>query len=363
MAASPPSTPQHTRTASTSSASASSPSAASSPQNSAFNPSGLPASAFAAPSATAYPGGPAQWGARMSGFSWALLHPHLPDGDVVDRWMEELGEQFIMKADMQIATGDGSAMGAFSRAGEHSVQTGRAQGVRSGGTSMHSAHSCCLCCLRVHACSLSSPTEVKNRTVVLTESNWIEMKMAEGVDPPTLPNPSSCALLSKDLGTKAQKQKKHKPLIEIHSVEIEPVVAGAPHPYAFRICFFSGSAASIAKAGFGKLKRVFSLSSDFDSFLKSKVVRCHSAEECSQWVTVFHCLLRNTWQSKIEKEILPEPEIYKRHAFVIKQHNDRLVLLSDFWSVREELLRTHAHCPAEIAQLGSSADLSACSAV
>ena len=175
--------------------------------------------------------------------------------------------------------------------------------------------------------------EVKNRTVVLTESNWIEMKMAEGVDPPQLPNPSSCALLSKELGTKAQKQKKHKPLIEIHSVEIEPIVAGAPHPYAFRICFFSGSAASIAKAGFGKLKRVFSLSSDFDSFLKSKVVRCHSAEECSQWVTVFHCLLRNTWQSKIEKEILPEPEIYKRHAFVIKQHNDRLVLLSDFWSV------------------------------
>lgn len=108
MAASPPSIPHHACTASTSTSSASGPA---SPQNTAFNPSGLPASAFAPPSATAYPGGPAQWGARMNGFSWSLLHPHLPDGDVVDRWMEELGEQFIMKADMQIATGDGSAMG------------------------------------------------------------------------------------------------------------------------------------------------------------------------------------------------------------------------------------------------------------
>jgi hypothetical protein len=50
-----------------------------------------------------------------------------------------------------------------------------------------------------------------------------------------------------------------------------------------------------------------------------------------QWMTVLHRLLRNTWQRKFEATLLPEPEVYKRHAFVIKGANDRLVLLSDLW--------------------------------
>ena len=176
------------------------------------------------------------------------------------------------------------------------------------------------------ACSFltAAATEVKNRTVLLTEENWVEMKILDPIFPPQLPNPASAAILN------PAKQKKHKLLIEIHSVEKEPSNLGA-YPYAFRICFFSGSATSIAKAGFGKMKRLLSVSSSFDSFLKSKVVRCHSAEEVDQWVTVFHRLLRNTWQAKFEETILPAPEVYKRHAFVIKSHNDRLVLLSDFW--------------------------------
>lgn len=48
-------------------------------------------------------------------------------------------------------------------------------------------------------------------------------------------------------------------------------------------------------------------------------------------MTVLHRLLRNTWQRKFESTLLPEPEVYKRHAFVIKGANDRLVLLSDLW--------------------------------
>jgi hypothetical protein len=62
----------------------------------------------------------------------------------------------------------------------------------------------------------------------------------------------------------------------------EPVNEKSSHPYAFRVCFFSGSASSIAKAGLGKFKRLLQVGSTFDDFLKSKVVRCHSAEECDQ---------------------------------------------------------------------------------
>jgi hypothetical protein len=164
----------------------------------------------------------------MSGFSWSLLNPYLSDGEVVDKWCEETGERFIMKADMQIVTG-------------------------------HSA-------------------EVKNRTVVLTEENWIELKVLQAVEPAMLPSPASAAVVD----ITPSRQKKHKPLVEIHSVEKEPVVPGSPFPHAFRICFFSGSASSIAKAGFGKMKRFLQVSSSFDDFLKSKVVRCHSALECEQ---------------------------------------------------------------------------------
>jgi len=46
---------------------------------------------------------------------------------------------------------------------------------------------------------------------------------------------------------------------------------------------------------------------------------------------VFHGLLRNAWQRRFEASLLPQPEIYKRHAFVIKDNNDRLIVLSDFW--------------------------------
>ena len=56
-----------------------------------------------------------------------------------------------------------------------------------------------------------------------------------------------------------------------------------------------------------------------------------SAYSCFRWVTVFHGLLRNAWQRRFEASLLPQPEIYKRHAFVIKDNNDRLIVLSDFW--------------------------------
>jgi hypothetical protein len=172
--------------------------------------------------------------------------------------------------------------------------------------------------------------EVENRTVMLTEENWIEVRMMNSVDSRILPSPQSPAIITNANPSK-EELKKHKPLDEIHSVEKEGTKPGDPFPYAFRICFFSGSASSIAKTGLGKFKRLLQVGSTFDDFLKSKVIRCHSEEERDQWITVFHALLRNSWQKKFESTILPAPEIYKRHAFVIKDNNDRLIVLSDFW--------------------------------
>ena len=75
----------------------------------------------------------------------------------------------------------------------------------------------------------------------------------------------------------------------------EPVNEKSSHPYAFRVCFFSGSASSIAKAGLGKFKRLLQVGSTFDDFLKSKVVRCHSAEECDQSDRITHVHADASW--------------------------------------------------------------------
>lgn len=170
--------------------------------------------------------------------------------------------------------------------------------------------------------------QIKNRTLVLTEESFIEMKMCEPVKPPPLPQPTSAAIVM------PQRIKKHKSLLEIHSIEVdEPTLSPdqLPYPYSFRIHFFSGSASSKAKAGYSKLKRLLAIESSFEDFLKTKIVRCHSREERDQWVLVLEKVVRNLWQKTLEKSIVPAPEICKRHAFVIKQHNDRLLIISDYW--------------------------------
>lgn len=155
---------------------------------------------------------------------------------------------------------------------------------------------------------------------MLTAQSWIEVKLETKIPPPAMPPPDSEARVARE------REKKHKSLLEIHSVERDPSNA-----CAFRIQFFSGSASSKAKAGLSKMKRFLSVSSNFEDFLKAKAVLCHSEEECQQWMLVLQRLVRNCWQRKMEQEILPEPEMYKRHAFVIKGHNDRMLLLSDAW--------------------------------
>jgi hypothetical protein len=209
------------------------------------------------------------------GFAWSLLSNTMLDGAAVDEWMATTNppEHFIMKADLQVCTDRGMQ------------------------------------------------TELKNRTCVLTEESWIELKMHGTHEPaPAMPPPTAGAIVL------PSREKKHKSLLEIHSIELDPTT-----PTAFRINFFSGSASSKAKAGFSKMKRLLQVSSSFEDFLKTKIVRCHSAGECSQWMLVLEKLLRTIWQKKFESTILHDSEFYKRHAFVIKQHNDRLLLLSDQW--------------------------------
>jgi len=182
--------------------------------------------------------------------------------------------------------------------------------------------------------------KVKNRTVVLTDASWIEVKLLSGPAPPFLPPPGSPALVSD-----TRIEKKHKPLLEIHSVECEPLpgdgseeaCAKVDYPFAFRIHFFSGSASNKARQGLNKMKRLLSVKSSFDDFLKSKLVRCHSREERDQWLLVLQRLLRDRWQAQFESSLLPAPEVYTRHAFVIKSHNDRLLLLSTDWLYNVEV--------------------------
>lgn len=213
------------------------------------------------------------------GFSWKLLDAHFADGENVDKWMDSMREHYIMKSDLQICTGEAPNL------------------------------------------------KIKNHTVVLTEESWIELTMHT----PMTASQSAPPADSESLVVPSR-EKKHMTLLEIHSIEADP-----NSPSSFRINFFSGSASSKAKARISKVKRLFQVGSSFDDFLKQKTVRCNTAEECTQWMLVLEKLQRNLWQRKIESALLPAPEYYKRHAFVIKQHNDRLLLLSDMWFYNVEV--------------------------
>lgn len=204
----------------------------------------------------------------LSGFSWGLLECNIPDGELVDDWLGSIGEVYIMKGLLQISTAG----------------------------------------------------KVKNRVVLLTEQSWIEVKTEVKVEPPALVDPSTPASVTRD------REKKHTSLLEIHSVELD-----ATDSSSFLIHFFSGSASAIAKKGWSNFKRLAGAGTNFGDFLKTKRVRAHSAQECAQWMLVLTRLVRNLWQRQLESTLLPAPEVYKRHAFVIKGAHDRLVLLSDHW--------------------------------
>lgn len=257
----------------------------------------------------------------LRGISEAVLRPwHIieDDGVVIDQLCRIWKETFIMKADLQVTTEEGNAM---SR---------------------------------------------KNRCVVLTRESYIEIKLTAAPPHDLLPDPYAPSCLAYGSVIQALKEKeakemdeviagnpnnnsidqivanvrlrdkKHKSWLDFHSANAHPREANA-----IVLLFFSGSASKNIALGFSKMKRWFSggggSQSGFGDFLKSKTIRCRSPEEALQWLWVIQRLLRDAWQQKFESSVCPEPEVYKKHAFVIKKGNERCLVVTDKWMYNVEV--------------------------
>ena len=105
--------------------------------------------------------------------------------------------------------------------------------------------------------------------------------------------------------------------------------------------FFTFIYKSKTKLGLSKVKGAMGLGMSFDSFLQRREYECPSAFQCFQWVTLLSRNIQTKWQKHLESLFVPEPEVYQRHAFVIKSRKgrtqDRMLLLSTSWIYNVEV--------------------------
>ena len=118
---------------------------------------------------------------------------------------------------------------------------------------------------------------------------------------------------------------KEKPLTDLHSVALDP-----SDPASFYLYFFSGSIGHRAAIGLNRLKSKLTHHSQFTHFLKRKRYTFASLFVCHRFQLLLSRLSLYQFQSAFESDgIIPSPDYYQRHAFVFKNGQDRVLLLSN----------------------------------
>lgn len=122
--------------------------------------------------------------------------------------------------------------------------------------------------------------------------------------------------------------RKRKDLMDIHSVEVDD-----KHPQGFIVRSYK----SKAKMGFSSLLGRIGKTMEFEQFLQVRKWKAKSATESEQIVWVLNRALRNRWQEAFETKLMPQPEIYVRHSWVIKsgslssKSQERVLVFSTHW--------------------------------
>ena len=173
------------------------------------------------------------------------------------------------------------------------------------------------------------------RTLLLTHRTMYEFPVDAGIAAQIIgvpqahvaqPAEASPSLLSlPPLISLASSHIKEKPLTDLHSVSSDP-----SDPASFYLYFFSGSLGHRAAIGLNKLKSKLTHHSQFNNFLKRKRYTFASLHVCQRFQLLLSKLSLYQSQAMFESDgIIPEPDYYQRHAFVFKNGQDRVLLLSN----------------------------------
>ena len=149
--------------------------------------------------------------------------------------------------------------------------------------------------------------------------------------------------------------RKRKPLIDFHSVE-----ADSSNPLMFTTRLYKDSLKSSMKQSLMKFIGNLGSKIDASAVLQVRSYTCKSELQRDQIVFVMGRAVRNEWQRLLEASLIPEPEYYQTHQFVIKVNRkgaqqERLLVLSNEWIYNIEV----SHGPTKISDVKWGVHLSA----
>ena len=147
-----------------------------------------------------------------------------------------------------------------------------------------------------------------------------------------------------DVDSSLHVPRKRKALLDFHSVE-----ADLSNPLLLTTRIYKASVKNNMKSSLFKFMGNLGSRIDSESFLQIRQYVCRSELQRDQLVWLMNRTIRNIWQSTLETHIIPSPEYYQTHQFVIKtnrkgSHQERLLVLSNQWLYNMQV----SHAPTTI---------------
>jgi len=139
---------------------------------------------------------------------------------------------------------------------------------------------------------------------------------------------SNKAMYKFDVGAQLTNYRSRKPFLDFHSVE-----ADLSDPRMFRTRIYKDSITSSIRQSVFKFIGGVGNKVEIDSLVQHRHYICQSPLQRDQLVWVLNRAIRDEWQAFLEDQIIPEPDYYQLHAFVMKikgkARQERLIVVSN----------------------------------
>lgn len=147
-----------------------------------------------------------------------------------------------------------------------------------------------------------------------------------------------------DVDSPMHTPRKRKDLLDFHSVD-----ADTSNPLLLTTRIYKASVKNNMKSSLIKFMGNLGSRIDAEAFVQIRSYICQSELQRDQLVWLMNRAIRNEWQALLESHIIPEPEFYQTHQFVIKTnrkgaHQERLIALSNTWMYNLQI----SHAPTLI---------------